>query len=142
MKFQRFGCNPFAVFIITSVLGNFADIDLRIEVCSKCLMMVSCITVDDIQILDFIEVMFGSISRIDTTYSRVESASQDCGQASFLKAFLVCPLPTVFEVSFVFRLIVCRIQVVYAGFQTSFHDGQVLIRKSYVNNDFGFKTIE
>ena len=41
MNFQRTGCYPLSVFIITSVLGNFADVYFRIEVCSKCFMMIT-----------------------------------------------------------------------------------------------------
>ena len=75
MDFQRLGGNPFPVFVITSILCNFAYIDFWIEVCGKSLMMIACIAIDNIQVLDFIEVMFGCISRIDATYSRIESTT-------------------------------------------------------------------
>lgn len=68
MNFQGFGGYPLSVFIITSVLGDFTDIDFRIEVCSKSLVMISGITIYYIQVLNFIEIMFGSICRINATY--------------------------------------------------------------------------
>ena len=142
MEFQRFSCNPFSVFVITSVLSDFSDVDFRIEISSKCFVVITCIAVYDIQIMDFVKMMFCCVCCVYTTYSRVESASQDSSQTSFFETFFVCPLPAVFKVSFIFRFVVCCIQIVDSGFQTSFHDGQILIRKCYVNNDFGFKTIE
>ena len=47
VDFQRFGGYPFAVFVITSVLGNF-DVDFRIEVGCKCFVMISCIAVHNV----------------------------------------------------------------------------------------------
>eukprot|EP00975_Prorocentrum_lima_P056312 11808615-Prorocentrum_lima.AAC.1 len=77
MNFQRTGSYPFAIFIIASVLRNFADVDFRIEVRSKCFMMVTRITVYNVQILNLIKIMFSCISGIDATYSRVESATEN-----------------------------------------------------------------
>ena len=46
--FQWFGGHPFAFFIITSVLSNFADIDFRIKIGSERFVMVAGITVHNI----------------------------------------------------------------------------------------------
>ena len=123
MNLQRTGCNPFAIFVVTSVLSYFTDIDFRVEVSCKCFMVVSRIAVYYIKILNFIEVMFGGIGCIDATYSWIESASEDGCESGFFETIVIGPLPTVFEMSFIFRFIISCIQIVYSGFQTCFHDG-------------------
>ena len=105
-------------------------------------MMISGITVYDIQVLDFVKIMLGRISCIDTTDSRIESTTEDSCQAGFLETFMVSPLPAIFKVSFIFRLIIGRIQIVHSGFQASFHDSQVLIGKSNINHHFRFEIVE
>ena len=135
MNFERSCLDPLSVFIKTSVLGDLPNIDFRIEVGSKSHSVISGITIYDIQILNFIEVMFGSISGKDRRYARIESTSQNSGQSFFFKAFMVCPLPAIFEMCFIFRLVISRIQIVHSGFQTSFHNRQVLIRKSNINHN-------
>ena len=142
VNFQRTGCHPLTILIITSVLSNFADIDFRIKVGSKCFMMISCITVYDIQILDFVEIMFGCIGCVDSTDSRIETTAKNGCQTCFLETVVVSPLPAVFKMSFIFRLIVGCIQVVDTRLQTGFHNGKVLIRKSNVDYDFRLKVIE
>ncbi len=140
--FQWFGGHPFAFFIITSVLSNFADIDFRIKIGSKRFVMVTGITVHNIQVVHLVKMMFCSVGCINTTYSRVEPTTQYSCQSCVFKTFLISPLPTVFEMSFIFRFIVCCIQIIHSSLQTSFHDGQILIRQSYIDDDFGFETIK
>ena len=142
MDFQRLGGYPLAILIVTSVLRDFTNIDFRIEVRCKCLMMITCVAIYDIQILHFIEIMFGSICSINTTYPRIEAATKDGGQSGILKTFLICPLPAVFKVSHIFRLIVGSVQIVDSAFKTSFHNGKILIGKCYVYDDFGFEAIK
>lgn len=92
VEFQRLGSNPLSVFVITSVLCDFADVDFRIEVGSESLVVISGIAVYDVQVVDFIEMMFCCVCGIYSTYSRVESATQNGSQSGIFKAFLVCPL--------------------------------------------------
>ena len=142
MDFQRAGSYPLAVFIITSVLGNFADIDFRIEVGCKCFVVIAGITVYDVQILDFVEIMLGGVGGIDTAHSRIESTAEDSCQTSFFETFMISPLPTVFKMSFIFGFVVGSVQIVNSGFQTCFHNGQVLIREGNVNHHFRFEIVE
>lgn len=60
VEFQRLGSNPLSVFVITSVLCDFADVDFRIEVGSESLVVISGIAVYDVQVVDFIEMMFAA----------------------------------------------------------------------------------
>ena len=105
-------------------------------------MVIACIAIYDVQILDFIEVMLGGIGRIYTAHARVEAATENGGQAGFLEALLVGPLPAVFEVGHVLGLVVGRVQIVDTRFQTGFHDSQVLIGQGNVDDDFGLEAIE
>jgi hypothetical protein len=45
---MRFGLDPASVFIITPLLGYFADIDLRVEVGGESLSVVAGVAIDDI----------------------------------------------------------------------------------------------
>ena len=93
MNLKRFRLHPFSIFPIESFLGNLTDINLWIEVRGKCLMMVTCVTVDNIQVLYLVKVMLGSISRIDTGYTRIKATSENCRQACLLETLTISPLP-------------------------------------------------
>ena len=142
MNFQRAGGYPFAVFIITAILSNFANIDFRIEIGSECLVVITGITVNDIQILYFIKVVFCRIGCINTTYPRIETATENSCQSGFLKTFVISPLPTVFKMSLVFRLIIGCVQIVYSGFKAGLHDGEILIGEGNIDYHFRFEVIE
>ena len=58
------------------------------------------------------------------------------------EAVLQSPLPGVFKFGFVLGFIVGGIQVVYTRLQTSFHDGQILIRQGHVDHQFGLKAAD
>ena len=136
------GSYPFTILIITSVLGDFTDINFRIEISGKRFMMITCITVYDVQILNFVEIMFSCICRIDSTYTRIKTTTQDSCQPGFFETIVVSPLPAIFKMSFIFGLIVRSIQIVHSSFQTSFHNGQVLIGEGNIDNHFRFEVIE
>ena len=130
---MRFGFHPLPVFVVASLLRHLADVDFRIEVGGEGHAVVSGIAIYNIQIMDFIKVMLGGISRKDGGHTWVETASQHGHQSLFLESVLIRPLPAVLEVSFVLRLIVGGIEVVNSALQTSIHNRQVLIRKCDIN---------
>ena len=74
MDFHGLRLHPLSVLVITPVLRDFADVDFRIEVCGKSLMMVPRIAVHDVQVMDFVEIMFGRVCRIHAGNARVETA--------------------------------------------------------------------
>ena len=74
----RVSFNPFAIFPVFSTLRNFADIDFRIKISGKSLTMVAGITVHDIKVLNFVEVMFSGISSINAGYAGVETTTKNC----------------------------------------------------------------
>src|SRR5512133_441210 len=93
---MRFGKNPFTVLEVFALLGYFADVDFRIEVCGKRFPVVACIAVDNIEIMNLVKMVLCSMSRKYACHPRIESASQACRQSCFPKTVVVGPLPAVF----------------------------------------------
>ncbi|CDE87889.1 unknown [Prevotella sp. CAG:891] len=93
VNFERFSFNPLTVFPIQTLLGNFANIDFRVKVRSKSLVVITGIAVYDVEILNLVEVMLGSISCKNARHTRVKTTTQDSCQASLFKAIFVSPLP-------------------------------------------------
>ena len=91
--FEWFGLNPFAVFPIESLLCDFADVDFGVEVSGEGFVVVAGVAVDDVEIVDFVKVVFGRISGIDARDARVEATAQNGGESGLLKALFVGPLP-------------------------------------------------
>ena len=85
--------HPLAVFPIETLLRNLTDIDLRVEVGGESLVVVTSIAVNDVQILNLLEVMLGSISCIDAGNTRVETTTEDSGEASLFETLTISPLP-------------------------------------------------
>ena len=137
VNLQRFRFYPFPIFPIESFLGNLTDVNLRVEVGGECLVVVACVAVDDIEILNLLEVVLGSIGRIDAGYSWVEAASEDGSQSGLLELLTISPLPRVFKVSLVLGFVVGSVQIRASTCQTGLHDGQVLVGQCEVDDQFG-----
>ena len=137
VNLHRLRLDVLAILVVETLLGNLTDVNLGVEVGSKCLVVVTGIAVNDIQVLNLLEVMLGSISCIDTGYTGVEATTEDGAKASLLETLAISPLPTVLEVSLILGLVVSSIHIVAACLQTSLHDGKVLIRQSQVDNQLG-----
>ena len=75
VDFQRTSLNPFAVLPEAAFLGDFPDVDFRVEVCGESLVVVAGVAVDNVEVLNFVEMVFGGISRVNTTDTRVETAA-------------------------------------------------------------------
>ena len=127
VDFQRFYLNPLPILIIESFLGNLTDVDLWVEVRGEGMMVITSVAVYDVQIVDFVEMVLGSISCINTRYTRIETTSKDGCQSCLLKAVLISPLPAVLKVCLVLWLVVGCVEIVTATSQTSIHNRQVLI---------------
>ena len=87
------GFNPFAILIPESLLGNLADIDFWVEVGCESLVMVTGVAIHDVEHLNLIKVMFGSVCGEDAGYTWVETAAEDSTETCLLELILVCPLP-------------------------------------------------
>ena len=93
VNLQRLSLDPLAVLVVEALLGNLADVDLRIEVRGESVVMVTCISIHDVQVVDFVEVVLGGVGRIDAADARIETTAEDGRQPSLLEAVLVGPLP-------------------------------------------------
>ncbi len=93
VNLQRLRLHPLAVLPVESLLCDFADVDLGVEVGGEGLVVVAGIAVYDVQILDFLEVVLGGVCRIDAGHARVEAAAQDGCQSGLFEALAVGPLP-------------------------------------------------
>ena len=93
VNLQRLRLHPLSVLPVESLLRNLADVDLRVEVRGKRLVVVARVTVHDVQILNLLEVVLGGIGRVDARHARVESATQDGRQPRLLETLAVGPLP-------------------------------------------------
>ena len=60
---QWFGFNPFAIFIVKALLCNLSDVDFWVKIRRESFVVVSCIAINNVEILYLIEVMFSRISR-------------------------------------------------------------------------------
>ena len=130
----RLGLAPLPILVVLTLLSDLADVDLGIEVRGEGLVVVPTVAVYDIEVVDLIEVVLGSIGGEDPGHPWVEATAQDSRQPSFFEALLVGPLPAVLELSLVERLIVRRVEVVDACLEASIHDMEVLIGQSDIDD--------
>ena len=103
---KGFGFEPFSVFVVQAFLGYLAYVNLWIEVGCEGLVVVSGVAVDDVEVVNFVEMVLGSVCRVDAAYAWVEPTAKYCGEPGLFKALFVGPLPRVFEVCLVFGLVV------------------------------------
>ncbi len=74
---MRLCCYPLAIFPVFSLLCDLPDIYFRIEVGGKRLAMITGIAVDNIEILQFIKMMFRGICGENGSYTRDRIRSQE-----------------------------------------------------------------
>ena len=142
VNLQRTGLDPLAVLPVATLLGDFTDVDLGVEVGGKGLAVVAGIAVHDVERVYLTEVVLGGIGGIDAAHARVKTAAQDGSQSSLFKALAVSPLPAVLKVSLVAGLIVCRVEVVDTTLEAGLHDGQVLIGQRQVDDHVGLVALK
>ena len=96
--------------------------------------MVAGIAVDDVKIVDLVKMMLLGIGGEDAGNPRVETAAEQRHQPQLLKAFLVRPLPAVFELGDIGGLVIGGIKIMDAGFQTGIHDVQILVGEGDIDD--------
>jgi len=138
MDLMRFCIDPFAVFPVFSFLGYFPDIYFRIEICCKRFTMVTRVTINNIEIMYFIKMMFCRICGKNGCYPRIESAAQDCSQPGIPIPAGISPLPAVFIFCLIERFVICSIKVGYTCFKTGIHNMKVLVRQCDIYNNIRF----
>ena len=106
------------------------------------MVVVTCVAVDDVEIMYLVEMMLGGIGRVDTRDARVESAAENGGEAGLTEALVISPLPFVFELGFVFGFVIGCVKVRYAGFEAGVHDWQVLIGQGHIDYKVGLDLVD
>ena len=139
---QRRAFDPLAVLPVTRVGGHFAQVDLGIEVGGEGQAGVAAVAVQDVQRLDGIQQVLLDVGGEDRGHAGVEARTQQRHQARVLEAVLIGPLPLVFELGLVARLVVGGVQIVHARRQTGVHDRQVLIGQGQVHDQFGLHLLD
>ena len=75
MDLVRLGHDPLSVLVVTALLGHLADVDLGVEVRGEGHTVVAGIAIDDVEVVDFVEMVLGGIGREDGRNARVETAA-------------------------------------------------------------------
>ena len=126
---------PLAVLNIRTLCGNFSYVYLRIEVRCEWIAMIASVTVEDIYIVYFVKIMLLSICTENTCYTWVKARSEKRCDTSLFKSLSISPLPLIFKLCSVLRLIVCCVNIVYFTLKTSVHNVKILIRQSHVDTN-------
>ena len=124
---ERVGFLPFALFPEATALGDFADVDLWVEVRGELVAVVAGVGVHDVDRLNRVEEVLLGVGAEDVGHAGVEARAEEGGEASLLEACAVGPLPGVFELREVGRLVVGRVDVVDAGVEAGVHQVEVLV---------------
>ena len=77
VNLERFCFHPFAIFPVKPLLRDLADVDFGVEVGGKSLAVVTSVAVHDVEIVDFVEVVFCSVGGEDGSDTRIETATED-----------------------------------------------------------------
>ena len=137
LDLHRLRLNPLAVFPIASLRRNLADVDLGIEVRRKRIAVIARVAVKNVDVVDLIEVMLQGVSGKDARDARIEARAEQRRDAGFLEAVIVLPLPFVFKLRRVLRLVVRRIDVMRLRRKARVHDCQILVRQCEIQDDIG-----
>jgi len=153
--------DPVAVLPVAAGGGDFAEVDLGVEVGGESIAVVAAVAVEDVDGVDGVELVLLGVGAVSLGHARVEAAAQQGGEAGFLKLFGVGPLPAVVEVGGeacllaallidgtprgvvgVLRLVVGGVHVVDAAGEAGVHDGQVLIGQGDVHHEVGLIALD
>ena len=100
------------------------------------------VAINNVEILNFVKNMFGSICRENTRNARIKTTAENSGKSGFLETITVCPLPTILKVSLITGFVVRSIEIAHPGTQTGIHDGQILIRQSKIHDNIRLVRIQ
>ncbi len=138
VDFVGLGDDPLAVLEVTPLLGDLADVDFGVEIGGESHPVVTGVAIDDVEVMDFVEMMLGGIGGEDGRDARVETAAEDSGEPGSLEPVLISPLPRILEM----RLVIGRIEVIAPALEAGIHDGEVLVRQGDVDDDVGLERPE
>ena len=135
---HRSGGHPVAVLPVAAIGGHLTDVDLRIEVGGEGVAVIAGVAVEDVHRVDAIEVVLTGVGGEDVGYTRVETGTEQGREPGLFESVLIGPLPFVFELGLIRRLVVGGVEIVDPGFQAGVHDGQILVGQGHVDHHLGF----
>ena len=107
--------------------GDFANIDLRIKIGRKMLAVVTTIAIQNVQRAHLFNIVFGDIGGENIGHAGVKPATQKRHDAALDEAVVIGPLPVIFKLGLIARLIIRRIQIIDTRRKAGIHYGKVLI---------------
>jgi hypothetical protein len=135
------GLHPLAVLPVAAALGDLADVDLGIEVGGKGLAVVAGVAVDDVQLVDLVEEVLLGVGAVDVGHAGIENRAEQRHEG-LLEAVPIGPLPFVFELGLVRRLVVGGVEVVDPGLEAGVHEGQVLVGQGDVEHQVRLERLD
>lgn len=139
---ERIGLHPLAVLVEPAAGGHFADIDLGIEIGGKGLVVLAGVGVDDVEIIETIKMVFEGVGGEDVGHARIEPGTEQSHESLLPEAVMVGPLPFVLEAGRLAGFVIGGVEVMDAGFQAGFHEGQVLIGEGQIEEQVRFDPVE
>ena len=140
-----------AVFPVRAGSGYLAEVDFRIEVGCKRISVVAAVAVQNINRVNFIEIVFLCIGCKNAGDALVKAGSEKTGDAGFLETVHIGPLPGIIKVGgkaklfaslfvdcapcriiCIFCFVICSIDVRNLTCEAGIHNGKILIRKSQI----------
>ncbi len=134
---ERRTFDPLPVFPVTRRGGHFADVDFRIEIGGEMLAMVAAIAIENVERVDRVEQMLLDVGGKYAGDAGVETGAEQRHDARFLEAFLIGPLPAIFEFRRVARFVIGGVEIIHLGREARVHDVEILIGQGQIDDQPG-----
>ena len=118
---------------------DLANINLRIKISRKMLAVVATIAIENIQRMHLFNIVLGDVGRENIGDTWVEPTAQQRHDAAINKAVVIGPLPVIFELGLIARLVIRRVQIIDASFKAGIHYGKVLVRQCQIDDQIGLE---
>jgi hypothetical protein len=109
----------------------------EVEVGRERMTVVTSVAIEDVDCVDLVEELFLGVCAENIGDAGIEAGAQERHDSGGFESLPVGPLPLVFELRFVGRLVVCGVEVVDSGFEAGIHQRQVLVGQSDVDQEVG-----
>ena len=133
---HRGGFDKFPVLPVAALGGDFADVDLGIEIRGEGAAVVAAVHIDDVERVDLIEMVFKRPRGENVRHTRIEAGAEEGGESGFLEFFLIRPLPGILEFRDIERLVVRGVHVVDPGLEAGVHEVEILVGEGDVDQQF------
>ena len=130
---HRRGFDKRAVLEMAALGGDLADVDFRVEIGGEGLAVVAAVHVDDVERVDFVEMVLERPGGEHIGHAGVETGAEQGGEPGFFETLLIGPLPGILELRDVLRLVVRGVHVVAAGGEAGVHEVEILIGQGHVD---------